>query len=328
MQASVGTSSQSSVPGASLVGASQPMRSVAARIPAVARARRTTLICGPTGTGKGVVAAALHDAAFPFGAPYVAVHCAAVPQDIVESELFGHMHAMFADASNARGGLVGSACGGTLFLDEVHALSLPVQAKLLRFIDSGEFRAVGSDRDERAEVWVLAATNGDLQRRLAEGTFREDLFYRLDAMRLDLPPLCRRDGDIELLAAHFLQLSGGAGRRFSADALTALRAHSWPGNVRELKHRIERAALLGSAEVIDAVDLGLSTPSAELACMPEPTGDIWDLIERQGLTLAEALDVCERRLISRALAAEGNNRTRAAARLGIHVRTIFKKLRD
>lgn len=328
MQASVGASRQSSVPGVSLVGASQPMRSVASRIPAVARARRTTLICGPTGTGKGVVAAALHNAAFPLGAPYVAVHCAAVPDHIVESELFGHMHGELADASDTRGGLVRSARGGTLFLDEIESLSLPVQAKLLHFIDRGEFRAVGSDCDERADVWVLAATSGNLQRRVADGTFREDLLYRLDVMRLDLPPLCRRDGDIELLAAHFLELSGGPGRSFSPDALTALRAHSWPGNVRELKHRVERAALMGSAAVIDAVDLGLSAPSAARPCIPELPGDIWDLIDRHGLTLAEALDVCERRLISRALAAEGNNRTRAAARLGIHVRTIFKKLRD
>lgn len=316
-----------STPSIVLVGTSQPMRAVAAQIPTVARARRTTLICGPTGSGKEVVAATLHKTAFPRGAPYVAVHCAALPEQIVESELFGHTRGAFTGASDAREGLVRSASGGTLFLDEIDSLSLAVQAKLLRFIESGELRAVGSDRNERADVWILAATNCNLQRRVADGTFREDLFYRLDVMRLELPPLCLRVGDIDLLAGHFLAQIG-PGHSFSPDALAALRAHAWPGNVRELKHKVERAALMARGPVIDAAALGLDAPVPAPAAQGEPSGDLWGLIDREGMTLAEALGVCERRLISRALAAEGNNRTRAAARLGIHVRTIFKKLRD
>jgi DNA-binding NtrC family response regulator len=318
-----------------LIGDSYALRSVTDRIPRIAGARRTTLITGPTGSGKEVVAAQLHDTAFPTGAPHVPVHCGALPEHLVESELFGHTRGAFTGATAAREGLVRAADGGTLFLDEVDSLSLPMQAKLLRFLESGEYRAVGSDRRERASVWVLAATNTDLGRRVSERQFREDLYFRLDVMRLELPALCSRGGDIELLARYFLDRASDRADElehapcFSEAALAAMRSYPWPGNVRELKHKVERAALLRRGSTIDVVDLGLPSDSREpssRSSVADPGSDLWSLIASDGLTLAEALAVCEQRLIDAALVAEDNNRTRAAARLGIHVRTIFKKL--
>lgn len=315
-----------------LIGNSPAIRSLAERLPAIARARRTTLISGATGTGKEVVARALHTQGAAPSAPYVAVHCGALPETLVEAELFGHTRGAFTGATQARPGLIRSAHGGTLFLDEVDSLSASAQAKLLRFLESGEYRPVGSDRVEGAEAWVIAATNCDLNERVRRGDFREDLLYRLDVMRLDLPPLRLRGSDIDLLAHHFL---GGipGGFRFSDDALLALRAHPWPGNVRELKHRIERAAVLSLNHVIDAAALGLA--EARLPEEPPVAGptldtlsrELWQLIERDKLTLGQVVEVCEQALIRAALGAEAQNRTRAANRLGIHVRTIFKKMR-
>jgi len=300
------------------------MLDLASRIDAVARVRRTTLISGPTGSGKELVASALHGAAQRRSAPYVVVHCGALPEQLVEAELFGHTRGAFTGAVGMRSGLVRSADGGTLFLDEIDSLSLGLQAKLLRFLESGEYRAVGSDVVEHARVWVLAATNCDLRERVARRDFREDLYFRLDVLHLRIPPLRLRDGDIELLARFFLERCA-AERMFSPRALEALRRHDWPGNVRELKHRVERAALFARSELIEPTDLDLDPPAAA----PEPSDglrDLWQLIERDGLSLSEAVAVCERRLIETALRVENDNRSRAAQRLGIHVRTIFKKL--
>jgi len=310
-----------------LIGNSPAMRRVVARIPAVARAKRPTLISGPTGTGKEVLAWALHRRAHDFDAPCIPVNCAALPDQLIEAELFGHTRGAFTGADHARRGLVRSAVDGTLFLDEVDALPLGAQSKLLRFLETGEYRPVGSDRTERASVWVVAATNRDLHDEVARRSFREDLLYRLDVVHLELPALRVRGGDIEILSRHFLAEVGGSQYRFTARALRALHTHPWPGNVRELKHRIERAVVLSADELIDACDLEL-----EQALQPQaraPAGgvnELWQLIERDGMSLAQAVSYCERLLIDAALQAENDNRTRAAERLGIHVRTIFKKL--
>lgn len=304
------------------------MQRVKQRIPLLARARRTTLISGPTGTGKEVVAARLHAANCEPAAPYIAVHCGALPEQLVEAELFGHTRGAFTGAAQSRRGLIPSATGGTLFLDEVDSLSPAVQAKLLRFLETGEFRAVGSDKIEHAEVWVLAATNRDLKTRVSEGYFRQDLLFRLDVMQLRMPPLRVRGGDVELLAKHFLTAVSGGSKSLNASAIAALYAYEWPGNVRELKHRIERAALLSEGRFISAEDLELGLPADHPDVAPEGVREIlWDLVEREGLSLSEALAQCEKVLIEAALDAEQDNRTRAARRLGIHVRTIFKKLR-
>ncbi|XXF81324.1 sigma-54 dependent transcriptional regulator [Myxococcaceae bacterium GXIMD 01537] len=316
-----------------LLGSSPAIRHLVERLPAIARARRTTLISGATGTGKEVVARALHAHGTAPSSPYIAVHCGALPENLIEAELFGHTRGAFTGATQARPGLIRSAHGGTLFLDEVDSLSASAQAKLLRFLESGEYRPVGSDRVEGAEAWVIAASNRDLAESVRRGEFREDLLYRLDVMRMDLPPLRLRGSDIELLAHHFLAAVPGD-FRLSDDALRALRAHTWPGNVRELKHRIERAAVLAPSGLIDAVALGLedARPREEEAAEVGPTVDslsreLWKLIERDKLTLGQAVEVCEQALIRAALGAEAQNRTRAANRLGIHVRTIFKKMR-
>lgn len=312
-----------------LVGESQPMRALAQRIPIVARARRTTLISGPTGSGKEVVAAELHRVSYGGAAPYVKVHCGALPESLVEAELFGHTRGAFTGAASSRAGLIRSASGGTLFLDEVDSLSTVVQTKLLRFLESGEFRSVGSDASEHADVWVIAATNRDLRERVDRGEFREDLLYRLDVMHLRVPPLHLREADIELLARHFLARCAPRPLEFTESAMAALRAHDWPGNVRELKHRIERAAWMTERAWIDVDDLELPAARTEAGSTSRHEDielALWHLIERDGLSLGQAVAYCERKLIEAALRSESNNRTRAAQRLGIHVRTIFKKL--
>ena len=320
---------------AGLIGECPQIRRVVAQVEAMARFRRTTLITGPTGTGKEVVARSLHARGLPARAPFVVVHCGALPDSLAEDELFGHARGAFTGARDARGGLVRSAAGGTLFLDEVDSLSPKVQANLLRFLESGEFRSVGSDRVERASAWVIAATNRDLGEAVRRAEFRADLLYRLEVMRIDLPPLHLRGSDIELLAHHFLAETVGVSKRFSTAALAALHRHDWPGNVRELRHRVERAALLCAGDEIGVEDLELTEPrgaaaappdAVESSSLPDLNEELWDLVSRQGLSLAEAVDRCERAIIEAALRAEAGNRTRAAERLRIHVRTIFKKL--
>jgi len=345
------------------------------RIESVARVERTTLIFGPTGAGKEVVARTLHQKSRRRTNPFVAVHCAALPDTLVEAELFGHSRGAFTGAVQNRGGLIGSAHDGTLFLDEIDSMSLASQAKLLRFVESGEYRAIGSDHVKRSDAWILAATNQNLRDRVREGTFREDLLYRLEVVRIDVPALAKRQSDITLLADHFLAKVGCQEKRFSAAARAALEAHDWPGNVRELKHRIESAALLTDGEVIEVETLGFSPaivcrsshragqggspdaqprggrhgagadqdgataeslfPDAASAARQSDPSDattesldrgLWRLVQERSLTLFEATATCERLLVNAALRAEGNNRTRAAGRLGINVRTIYKKM--
>ncbi len=311
-----------------LVGESPVIRDVVKSLDAVARVRRTTLITGPTGTGKEIIAQALHLRGQPGNVPFVVVHCGALPDTLAEDELFGHTRGAFTGARDARNGLLRTASGGTLFLDEVDSLSPKVQASLLRFLESGEFRSVGSDRVEQIRTWVIAASNRDLAESVRRGEFRADLLYRLEVMRIALPPLRLRGGDIELLACHFLYETVGPGHGFTPRALAALHRYDWPGNVRELKHCIERAALLSEKEMIDAEDLGIPTDDcpAPAPASREMTDDLWDLVAKSGLSLAEAVEHCERAIIDAALRAEEGNRTRAAERLNIHVRTIFKKL--
>lgn len=315
-----------------ILGRSDAIDRVRRDLPRIAKARRTTLITGPTGSGKEVVARVLHElgsAGRP--APFVPVHCGAMPEHLAESELFGHTRGAFTGADHARSGLLRSAAGGTLFLDEVDALSLAVQAKLLRFLEDGEVRPVGSDRTERVgRSWVLAASNRDLGQLVARRAFREDLLFRLDFLRVSLPPLADRGHDVLLLAHQFLDELGQGHRELTDAARAALCRHTWPGNVRELKHRVERAALSVDGP-IDASDLGLGVAArAEPPGLGDPAGSLedllWNLVEEDGMSLGEAIEHCEHALIHSALRAEDDNRTRAAARLGIHVRTIFKKL--
>jgi DNA-binding NtrC family response regulator len=323
-----------------VVGASAPIVAMHRRLDAIARAERTTLITGPTGAGKDVVARSLHARSRRSTEPFVVVQCAALPDNLVEAELFGHSRGAFTGAVAARDGLVRSADGGTLFLDEVDSLTLGAQAKLLRFLETGEFRAVGADHCERSRAWVVAATNQDLHTRVRNGQFREDLLYRLEVVRVTIPPLRDRRGDILLLAAHFLSELGQGHKRLAPGACAMLEAHDWPGNVRELRHRIEAAALLGDGDEIAADDLGLAEgargevgagvgagPGAgAIAAAIGLEHELWRLVADRGMSLAQVAATCEEMLVRAALRAEGDNRTRAAARLGINVRTIYKKL--
>jgi len=318
-----------------VVGMSPPIVALHRRLDAIARAERTTLITGPTGAGKDVVAHSLHERSRRASKPFVVVQCAALPDNLVEAELFGHTRGAFTGATQARDGLVRTAEQGTLFLDDVDALALGAQAKLLRFLESGEFRPVGTDHCATSRAWVVAATNQDLHARVRSGAFREDLLYRLEVVRVAIPPLRERRTDIVVLAEHFLAEIGLSHKRLTTSARAALERHDWPGNVRELRHRIEAAALLGETDAIELDDLGLGCPapsddlrstSGTLAAAFGLEGELWRLVSDQGMSLAQAAATCEEMLVRAALRAEGHNRTRAAARLGINVRTIYKKL--
>jgi two-component system response regulator AtoC len=248
--------------------------------------------------------------------------------------------------------LVRTASHGTIFLDEIDSLPASAQAKLLRFLETGEYRAVGADRVEYSDAWVIAATNQDLSDQVRLRNFRADLMFRLAVVKLDVPPLSSRQPDILNLADHFLRTVSDGTKTFAEEARIAMLSYDWPGNVRELKHRVESAAIFSDSSTIDAVAMNLSRPDGNLPSSPsvpsaassshadvdahghQPAPDqplereLWHLINDTGLTLSQAIGQCERMLIHAALRAEGNNRTRAAGRLGIHVRTIFKKLID
>ncbi len=314
-----------------VLGRGSSYRALAERLPLVARAQRTTLISGPTGAGKDVLARRLHALSPRGGRPFVAVHCAALPEALVEAEMFGHSRGAFTGATDRRPGLVRTASDGTLFLDEIDSLPPTAQPKLLRFLETGEYRAVGSDRVERSDAWVIAATNQDLAERVRCGAFRADLLFRLAVVELKVPALRERVEDIVCLAEHFLGLVGDGKKVFDEAARRALESYDWPGNVRELRHRVEAAALLSEEAVITAGKLNLDAqgaPACPAAAAARSLEDeLWALVESERLTLAQAMEECERLLVRAALRAEHDNRTRAATRLGINVRTIFKKRR-
>lgn len=309
------------------------MAALVRRLPVVAHARRTTLICGPTGSGKDVVARWLHEHGRAPSSPFVVVHCGALSDTLAEAELFGHRRGAFTGAAVERKGLVACAADGTLFLDDVDALSQGVQAKLLRLLETGEYRALGSDRTEVARCWVLASSNANLSMLVKQKLFRSDLLFRLEVMRLDLPSLRERREDILPLADAFLAELHDPPKRLTCSGRQALLAYDWPGNVRELKHRIERAALEAPDQQVSADDLGLPAPQPTPQVVAPHEEDqldtaLWRMVHDHGLSLPDVLRVCERSLLASALKAEDGNRTRAAERLGIHVRTVFKKLAD
>jgi DNA-binding NtrC family response regulator len=242
-----------------LVGTSPKMEAVYRIIEGVANTRSTVLILGESGTGKELVARALHQRSSRADKPFVPVNCAAIPKELVESELFGHVRGAFTGANASRAGLFESASGGTIFLDEVGDLPLAAQVKLLRTLQEGEVKRVGSDEPKTIDVRVLAATNVDLNERIGLGTFRIDLYYRLNVINVSLPALRERGDDIQVLAYHFLQKLARRmdrpAKRLSSEALKGLREYPWPGNVRELEHALERAFILCQGEIIQPSDL-------------------------------------------------------------------------
>jgi len=313
---------------ASLVGKSAKMQEVYTQIGKVAAARGAVLIQGESGTGKELVAKAIHFNSPRKSGPFVVIDCAAIPESLQESELFGHERGAFTGAIATKKGLFEEAHGGTLFLDEVSELAPGLQAKLLRALQDGEIRRVGGTKTLHVDARVIAATNRDLAAEVREGAFREDLFYRLNVFPIFLPPLRERREDLPLLVDHFLdrlaQESGKPPKRLSPEALRAMIAYPWPGNVRELEHALERAALLSEGETITDRDL----PAEILAPKDELTVILPDSDMSFKETMARLIRDAEVRLIRRALAQSEGNRTEAARLLGISRRALLYKLNE
>jgi DNA-binding NtrC family response regulator len=296
-----------------LVGSSTSMRKVIALIEKVAATDSTVLVRGASGTGKELVARALHTNSPRRTHPLVTINCAALQENLLESELFGHEKGAFTGAVSTKPGLVEVAEGGTLFIDEIGEMAPGLQAKLLRVLEDGHYRRVGGTREMNADVRVVAATNRELAEEIKNGKFREDLYYRLNVVSIFLPPLRDRRGDIPELVEHFLTTRqiGPLRSRIDADALKALTAYSWPGNVRELANVLERAQILAENHIITVEDLPENVAIA-LAGAPDTVGDPRHLSE------------VERRHVQAVLHEEKGNKVHAARVLGISRRSLYR----
>ena len=299
----------------SLIGSSPGMREVQKTIGLVADSDATVLITGETGTGKEVVARTIHRVGARSSGPFMALNCAAIPPDLLESELFGHVKGAFTGAILERKGAFREASGGTLFLDEIGDMDLAMQAKILRAIQDRVVTPVGG-RPQKVDVRIVAATHRDLEQWVKHGRFREDLFYRLNVVPIELQPLRKRIPDILPLAEHFLAIASSPKKHLSDKAGERLTGHAWPGNVRELRNAMERVAVLCRSDMVAASDLDFLTASPTLNS--QESGD-------DDGHLSSAVEKLERRLIAEALTESKGNRAEAARRLGIHRQLLHAK---
>lgn len=323
--------------GIGLVAQSPAMEKLLAQVTAIAPFNTTVLVTGGTGTGKEIITRSIHDQSPRANRPFVALNCAAVPEHLLEDELFGHIKGAFTGAQNARKGRFEQADGGTLFLDEIGDMSLPLQSKLLRVLQEREFEKLGSSTPTKVDVRIIAATGADLERSIAAGNFRADLFYRLNVVHLRLPLLRERQEDIRPLAEHLLaRFCASAGlpvKRIDEEAWKTLMLYDWPGNVRQLQNAMERAAALSGANtLIRLTDLpeevregiasaDVQTHTAKAAHTFEPS------IPDEGFSFDEVVNKVERELLLQALSKAGGNKMRAAALLNMKRTTFIEKLK-
>ena len=293
-----------------LIGESPAMMQLKQLIRSISQSHATTvLLQGPSGTGKDFAAKIIHFNSSRAQRPFVNITCTAITESLLESELFGHERGAFTDAREQKKGLFEIADGGTIFLDEIGDMPVPLQAKLLRFLEERAFRRVGGTQDLSVDVRVISATNQSIRDLISRGLFRADLFYRLNSLTVTMPPLAERRGDIPLLAAHFVEQFNRLMRRdikgLDDEAMQRMVAYDWPGNVRELRNVIERAMLLGSGDLITAADLNLETgPQMAVPALADPQA----LLGPDGVDLEEL----ERRLVTEAIARTGGNQSQAA----------------
>jgi two-component system response regulator AtoC len=308
-----------------IIGRSPAMQRLFGQVKKVANFKTTILITGESGTGKELIARGIHYQSERRDRPFVAVNCSAIPENLLESELFGHVKGAFTSATSHKRGLFEEASEGTLLLDEIAELPLSLQTKLLRAIQEEEIRKVGDTKTTNVNVRLLAATSRDLGKEVKERRFREELFYRLNVVNLHLPPLRERAEDLPLLLDHFLRhFSLKAGKQiegFSGEALGLLLRHPWPGNVRELENQVERAVLLADGKTIAAEDMMFA--DTQLPAEKASAGFLPDT-----LSIKKSKAALERHLIGRALEKFGGNRTKASAELEISYRALLQKIKD
>ena len=313
-------------PSAGLVGTSEAMQKIFDVIKKVADTKSNVLICGESGTGKELVARAIHASSARARMPFVPVNCSALPETLLESELFGYMKGAFTGAATNKAGLFEAASGGSIFLDEIGETTPATQVKLLRVLQEREFRRVGGTQDVKVDVRVIAATNKDLEKAVRDGSFREDLYYRLDVIPITLPPLRERAGDIPLLAQHFLEKYSPAGGKpaptLSPGVVKLLMAHEWKGNVRELENLIERAVAFGGSATIKEDDVAgwLHRPAAAVTSA-YPTE-----LPSEGLDLEHLIESIEKNLLLKALERTKWVRKRAAKLLQLDTRSFRYRL--
>ncbi|MCA1565003.1 MAG: sigma-54 dependent transcriptional regulator [Acidobacteria bacterium] len=316
-----------------IIGESDAIKRAVAETQRVATTEATVLLLGESGTGKELFARAVHHLSHRRDQPFVAINCAAIPETLIESELFGHERGAFTGATERRPGKFELATGGTVFLDEIGELPLAVQGKLLRAIEEKTVDRIGGRMPVPVDVRIVAATNRELQQAAEAGEFRRDLYFRLAVFPIEIPPLRARAGDVVLLARHFAAQFGkelrGREATLTDDALALLGAHAWPGNVRELENAIERACILADTSALDARDLSLPGASAVNGGTPPP--DTFAELDLSG-GLAEATEravsFVERRKIAETLRAHDGNKTRAAETLGVSYKTLLTKIKD